>query len=34
MVNNQGLIAEYKKFHENVWPEIEQNIKCFDIKNT
>lgn len=25
--NNPQLIAEYKKYHQNVWPEILQDIK-------
>ncbi|WP_282122133.1 L-rhamnose mutarotase [Algibacter mikhailovii] len=32
LVNNHDLIAEYKKFHEKVWPGIEQSIKGFGIK--
>ena len=27
LVNNPESIAEYKKYHENVWPEIEKSIK-------
>lgn len=27
LLNDPGLIAAYKKHHENVWPEIEKSIR-------
>ena len=31
--NDPDLIAEYIRFHENVWPEIQKSIKDSGIKN-
>lgn len=30
--NDSALIAEYKKYHENVWPEVTQSIKSSGIE--
>ena len=31
--NNPALIAEYKKCHENIWPEIIESIKNSGVEN-
>lgn len=31
--DNQNLIAEYEKYHQNVWPEILESIKNSGIEN-
>ena len=31
--NDPGLIAEYKKYHEKIWPEITESIKSSDIED-
>lgn len=33
MVDDPELIAEYEKYHENVWPEIKQSILDSGITN-
>ena len=27
LINDEALIAEYKKYHEKIWPEITKSIK-------
>ena len=31
--NDPALIAEYKKYHEKIWPEITQSLKDFGIED-
>jgi len=31
--DDPGLIAEYRKYHENVWPEITESIKAAGIED-
>ena len=31
--NDPALIAEYKKYHENIWPEITRSIRDAGIEN-
>ena len=31
--NDPALIAEYKRYHERIWPEITQSIRDADIEN-
>ena len=31
--NDPQLIAEYKRYHENIWPEITQSIKAAGIED-
>ena len=31
--NHPALIAEYKKYHQNIWPEITQSIKAAGIED-
>jgi L-rhamnose mutarotase len=31
--NDPALIAEYKRYHENVWPEIKQSLRDAGIEN-
>jgi L-rhamnose mutarotase len=31
--NDPGLIAEYRKYHEKIWPEITKSIKDFGIED-
>ncbi|UBM57785.1 L-rhamnose mutarotase [Marinilongibacter aquaticus] len=31
LVDDPELIAEYEKYHEKIWPEIEENIKASGI---
>ncbi|MCX8524547.1 L-rhamnose mutarotase [Chryseobacterium formosus] len=33
LVDDPELIAEYEKYHQNVWPEIKQSILDSDITN-
>lgn len=33
LIDNLELIAEYEKYHQNVWPEIKQSILNSGIKN-
>lgn len=33
LINNPDLIEEYKRFHQNVWPEIIESIKSSGIQN-
>jgi len=33
LIDDSELIAEYEKYHQNVWPEIKQSILDSGIKN-